>query len=192
VFTGNNVSGANLGSATFTGINIAVATGTHDKITGNSATDTLTAAGSSDTLVAGTGGGTLIASGSGDFMSFGTTAGSVAIINGTSANTTASNELDFGSGLTDEKLWLKQSGNNLVIELLGTSTAVTVRGWFAHTYNQLGSITAGGLTLDTKVSQLVQAMATYQTAHPTFDPTTATTMPTDTTLQNAIAADWHS
>jgi hypothetical protein len=35
-------------------------------------------------------------------------------------------------------------------------------------------------------------MATYASAHCGFNPTAAgTTMPTDTTLQNAISASWH-
>jgi hypothetical protein len=34
-------------------------------------------------------------------------------------------------------------------------------------------------------------MASYQSAHSSFNPTTASSMPTDTTLQNAIAASWH-
>jgi hypothetical protein len=41
-------------------------------------------------------------------------------------------------------------------------------------------------------SSLVSAMATYASAHSGFNPTAAgTTMPTDTTLQNAISASWH-
>ena len=51
--------------------------------------------------------------------------------------------------------------------------------------------TADGLKLDNQIAQLVQAIATFQSAHPIFNPTTTTSMPTDTTLQNAIAASWH-
>ena len=46
--------------------------------------------------------------------------------------------------------------------------------------------------LDGQLENLVSAMATYQAANTSFNPTTATAMPTDTTLQNAIAASWHS
>jgi hypothetical protein len=40
-----------------------------------------------------------------------------------------------------------------------------------------------------QIAQLVQAMATYQSANVSFNPTTATAMPANTTLQNAIAAE---
>jgi hypothetical protein len=35
-------------------------------------------------------------------------------------------------------------------------------------------------------------MASYGASNSGFNPTTATAMPTDTTLQNAIAAAWHA
>jgi hypothetical protein len=34
-------------------------------------------------------------------------------------------------------------------------------------------------------------MATYSAAHPGFDPTQVSQHPTDTALQNAVAAAWH-
>jgi hypothetical protein len=53
---------------------------------------------------------------------------------------------------------------------MGTLREVMVSGWFASTSSQLRRITAGGLILDSQVSQLVQAMATYSTNNPGFDP----------------------
>jgi hypothetical protein len=35
-------------------------------------------------------------------------------------------------------------------------------------------------------------MAAYSTAHPGFDPTTATQVPNDPNLQAAVAAAWHT
>jgi Ca2+-binding RTX toxin-like protein len=200
----------NLGGANYTGITVATVSGSNDKLTGGSAAATLTGSGTYDTLTAGSGGGVLTASNTGDTLVAGSgattlsetgtssfydvtsTSGSATIANGTSSGSTASNELDFGSGLNDENLWFVHSGNDLVIDLMGTSKSVTVKNWFAHNYSQLQEITAGGLKLDSQVSQLVQAMATYSAAHAGFNPATATTIPTDTTLQNAIAAAWHS
>jgi len=40
--------------------------------------------------------------------------------------------------------------------------------------------------------KLVQAMATYSSTHAGFDPASATQTPSDTGLQNAIAATWHA
>jgi Ca2+-binding RTX toxin-like protein len=53
---------------------------------------------------------------------------------------------------------------------------------------------AGGLKIDSEVSQLVQAMATYSANNTGFDPTSSSihTLPNDTTLQNAVGAAWHA
>jgi hypothetical protein len=87
-----------------------------------------------------------------------------------------------------------QSGNNLTIDLLGTATSATVDGWFAGASNEVQEITAGGLKIDSQISQLVQAMATYAANNPGFDPTSSAlqTVPNDTGLQNTIAAAWHA
>jgi hypothetical protein len=52
---------------------------------------------------------------------------------------------------------------------------------------------AGGLLLDTGLNQLVQAMATYQSKNPSFNPMSPsnTQLPTDSTLQAAVSAAWH-
>jgi hypothetical protein len=104
------------------------------------------------------------------------------------------NELDFTGGITDENLWFINSGNNLKIDLLGTNTSVTVDGWFSSSSNQLQEITAGGLKIDGQISQLVQAMATYSANNSGFNPTSPsiTAVPSDTGLQNSLAAAWHS
>jgi hypothetical protein len=105
----------------------------------------------------------------------------------------AHGEIDFASGTTDENLWFVHSGNNLVIDLLGTTDQITVSGWFNGTAgNQVQSFHAGGLTLDTQFAQLVQAMASYGAANTGFNPQTATAMPTNSALQTEIAAAWHS
>jgi hypothetical protein len=84
------------------------------------------------------------------------------------------------------------SGNNLVVDALGTNEQITLNGWYSgNAGSQVSSFLAGGLTLDSQVQNLVQAMATYSAANPGFNPATAAAMPTDTTLQSAIAAAWH-
>jgi hypothetical protein len=145
-----------------------------------------------DTLVAGTGTDVTLYGGSGTTtFQFGSAFGQDTI-NNDGANNTPANQINFGSGITDKKLWFQQSGNDLQIDLLGTNDSATVANWFAGDSGaQVQSINADGYTLaTTQVQQLVQAMATYQTNNSGFNPTTATTMPTDTTLQNAIAANW--
>src|SRR5262249_33519621 len=141
------------------------------------ANDTLTGGGGADTYVVGTAAGHTV-------------------INNLNADgvTTARGELDFGAGISDQALWFKQSGNDLLIDLMGTANSVTVSGWFGgNARAQLASIvdTQDGLRVDSQVSQLVSAMASYSTAHPGFDPTTATQVPNDPNLQAAVAAAWH-
>jgi hypothetical protein len=84
---------------------------------------------------------------------------------------TSSNELDFVGGTTDDQLWFARSGNDLQIDLMGTSTQVTLENWFASSNQPLPEITAGSLKLDSQMSQLVQVKATYSAANPEFDPT---------------------
>uniref|UniRef100_UPI00291651FB calcium-binding protein n=1 Tax=unclassified Bradyrhizobium TaxID=2631580 RepID=UPI00291651FB len=116
-----------------------------------------------------------------------------ATINLPSAST-SHNELDFLGSITDQNLWFLQSGNDLKIDLLGTATSATVVGWFAGASNEMQEITAGGLKVDSQISQLVQAMATYAVNNPGFDPTSSNlqTVPNDAGLQNAITAAWHA
>lgn len=74
------------------------------------------------------------------------------------------------------------------------NTQVDVSGWFSGNSNELQEITAGGLKIDGRISQLVQAMATYSANNPGFDPTASSvnTIPNDTNLQSSIASAWHA
>jgi hypothetical protein len=103
----------------------------------------------------------------------------------------SNNELDFVGGITNNNLWFLRAGNDLKIDLLGSNTQVDVSGWFNGSSNQLQEITAGGLKIDSQVSQLVQAMATYSANNPAFNPATAMQAPNDPNLQAAIGAAWH-
>ena len=107
--------------------------------------------------------------------------------------TTANGTVHFTGSITDENLWFKRSGNDLLITRLNSGDQINIAGWYNGTAgNQVASfVDANGLILDNQIAQLVQAMATYQSAHSSFNPVTASSMPTDTTLQNAIGAAWH-
>jgi len=104
------------------------------------------------------------------------------------------NELDFVGGIANTQLWFEQSGNDLAIDLMGTDTSVTVKDWFSGADSQLQEVTAAGLKIDSQISQLVQAMASYTASNPGFDPTSPSnvSVPNDTTLQTALAASWHA
>ena len=117
--------------------------------------------------------------------------GNVTVVNGSGAGA-ASGQVDFLGSLTDQNLWLQKSGNNLVADIIGTKDQLTIQNWYGNASSQVSEIDAGGLKLDTQLATLVQAMATYSGAHGAFNPQSAIAMPTDTTLQTAITAAWHS
>jgi hypothetical protein len=143
--------------------------------------------------VAGTGGDTLNSSFNGsDTYQFGSTFGSATINNPGTPSGSPHGEVDFTT-LNADQLWFEQSGNNLIIEEIGTNDKVTFTNWFYAPGDQVESFnSADGLTLDSQVTQLVTAMASFASNNPGFDPSTAIAMPTDTTLQAAITASWHS
>ncbi|WP_263356149.1 beta strand repeat-containing protein [Acidicapsa ligni] len=165
--------------------------GTGDTI--NVTTSGNTVDGSDDSIDIGAGLSDTINGGAGDQYQVGSTFGAIAVNNASYGDTAANGKINFGSSTTDEKLWFKESGTNLVVDLLGTTDTVTINGWFGSNAGaQVSEMDADGLKLTTAVSALVSAMATYQTAHTSFNAQTATSMPTDTTLQSAITAAWHT
>jgi Ca2+-binding RTX toxin-like protein len=164
-----------------------VGTGAAQTLIGNTLANTISVGGVNDTLVGG---------GGYDAYNLGAGMGH-AVVNNLASDgvTTASGQIDFGPGITDQSLWFKQSGNDLLIDLMGSTDSVTVAGWFGgNARAQVAAIvdTVDGLRVDAQVSQLVSAMAAYSTAHPGFDPTTATQVPNDPNLQAAVAAAWHT
>jgi hypothetical protein len=119
---------------------------------------------------------------------------STAITNGSAHGIAIGNGLvDFATGVTSNQIWFAQDGNDLHIDVLGSSQDLKIAGWFSGGSAQISSFdTADGRKLDSQLSQLVSAMATYSANHTGFDPTSATQMPTDSTLQSAISAAWHA
>jgi Ca2+-binding RTX toxin-like protein len=178
-------------------------------LVGGTGSDTLSSSGFGDTLIAGSSANTLIDSGNSNTLFAGS--GQTTLIVNASAGATENLEYSAADGhaiveidpsnqasvnlnftdVSDNQLWFQQSGSDLQIDLMGTSNSVTVAGWFSSTGRQPSEITAGGLELDNSVAQLVQAMATYSSNNPSFDPATASQAPNNAALQNSIAAAWH-
>lgn len=160
-------------------------------LTASSGTDTLTAgSGAGDILNAGSGNDALNGGGGYDSYKFGSGFGQDVITNNGGAS--PNGEIDF-AGVSDQQLWFQQSGNNLLVDLLGTNDQITVAGWFGGNAGaQVSSINAtDGALANSQVLQLVQAMAAFGASNPSFSASTATQMPNDSTLQSAIAANWH-
>ncbi|WP_319799158.1 DUF4082 domain-containing protein, partial [Nitrobacter sp.] len=150
---------------------------------------------SGDDVLSATGGNNILVGGGGrDTYKIDAAAGQVDIDNRASDGiTTANGEIDFGTGISVDQLWFAQSGSDLRISVLGASEQVTVTDWYAgNARAQVQSFnTAGGLQLDSQLAQLVSAMATYSAANPGFNAATASQMPVDSSLQNAVASAWH-
>ncbi len=145
-----------------------------DVLSGTAANEVLTGGGGNDTYVFGRGGG------------------QDRVVNGTADNTGPSGDLDFGVNIGSDQLWFQQDGGDLRISVLGSQDRVTVAGWYDSSAAQLQEIKiADGSQIDSGLSQLVQAMATYSADNPGFDPATSAQQPNDSTVQTAIAAAWH-
>ena len=154
-----------------------------------------------DTLDGGEGSDTLVGNGGNDSYDFNGNYGPDVIINGVPANTTPSGQLRLGAGLdttspiilSPGNLWFASSGNDLVIQVLGTTNRWTVCRAGSPTL-QPASITGvlpdGSQIGTAAITALASAMATYQSNNPTFDAQTASAMPNDATLGAALGADW--
>jgi Ca2+-binding RTX toxin-like protein len=162
---------------------------------GTAGNDTLTGSAlGNNVFEGGAGNDTLNGGGGYDTYKFTSGFGQSVINNLASDGSSPKGEIDFGAGVAHDQLWLQRSGNDLQIDLLGTNQDLTVSGWYAgNARAQVQSVDAGdGLKVDSQLQQLVSAMATYAAANLGFNPTQATQMPADQSLQTVIAAAWHS
>ncbi len=100
--------------------------------------------------------------------------------------------ITFGAGVTSQNLWFQQVGNDLLIRLIGTNETVTISSWFYTANAQVKDIAlaTGGTLLAAQVQGLAAFMASYIAANPSFNPATATQMPTNVLLQAEITAAW--
>jgi len=114
-----------------------------DKLIGNGGADTLTGGAGDDTYSFGRGDGADLIDNIGE---------------GASAD-----KVKFGATIDTDQLWFRQVGNDLVVDVIGTTDSVTVDEWFASADNRVDTLeTADGSTLDDgNVQNLVSAMAEF-------------------------------
>jgi hypothetical protein len=165
-------------------------------ITGTTGADTLTGTALGD-VFDGTGGtDTEIGGGGNDTYLLQPSYGALTIENGVASSNVANGTLSLLNESPDD-IWLKQVGNDLQVDVMGTSTEATIQGWFSNSYSQLNSITTTDTSgtksvLDAQLSQLIQAMATYSAQNPGFDPTSAANSSiTDPTLLALANSSYH-
>ena len=161
-----------------------------DALVGNGGNDLLIGGTGKDTLDSGAGNNIMVGGANATYL-YHTGDGSDVIVNGTASEAIATGTLDFGLALSADNFWFVKSGSDLQIDILGTHEQVTIADWFAGGSHQLQEIKAGGVEIDANVQQLVQAMAVYSAAHPGFDPTATSQMPSDAHLQTVVAGSWH-
>jgi Ca2+-binding RTX toxin-like protein len=105
------------------------------------------------------------------------------IVNGISSN---AGPIQLAAGLDLSDLWFTRSGEDLVIQIINWPT-MTVKGWFQNGYSQLSSLVlADGSEIGTAA---ITALATAMTGV-SFNPATATAMPTTSSVQTALATNW--
>lgn len=147
-------------------------------ITGNDGPNVLNGAQGNDTLTGGKGADTY-------FLEAGTGTDTI-VENDSTAGTI--DLLQWGSGIHHDQIWLRKTGNNLEVSVIGTSDKAIVKDWYLGAGRQVEQIWADGKVLtDSKVQALVDAMAA-------FAPPSAgqTTLPAayQTALTPVIAANW--
>lgn len=101
------------------------------------------------------------------------------------------------AGVNPDNLWLQRVGNDLHVDIMGSATEATIQNWFAYTASELSEITvsgstAGSMTIDSQINQLVQAMAAFSSSNPSFDPTSSSNpVISDPTVLAAVNSAWH-
>jgi hypothetical protein len=115
-----------------------------------------------------------------------------------SAKTSGTNQDSLAiNGVNVDQLWFRMSGNNLEIDIMGSTDHITLNNC-ASAGGQLLAIEAtngasnSSTSSGSSVAQLVQATASFSANHPGFDPTSPST-PTITAsnVMLAVNADWH-
>jgi len=100
-----------------------------------------------------------------------------------------SDAISYASGINHDQLWFTQSGNDLLIQTIGTTDQVSVTDWYGGAINQVASIgTADGVALTNgMVQNLVSAMAAMTPPPVGQTDLTATER---ATLDPVIASSW--
>lgn len=131
-----------------------------DTIYGGAGADRLDGGAGNDTLIGGTGSDALYGSLGNDTYVFGRGDGADTIYEN---DATAGNQdvVSFGADIQNKQLWFSRSGNNLVVDLIGTSDRITISNWYLGAQYRVETLqTASGAILAAeKVEALVQAMA---------------------------------
>jgi len=179
-----------------------------DVLRGGDGNDTLNAVGGGDTLDGGAGndklnadywgGGTTFIGGAGNDVSTGSYYGDTYVFNRGDGQDTIvesgpsynADTLSLGSDVSSNQLWFRHVGNDLQVNVIGTSDNITIANWYSGASQHVEKFKTGDskVLLDSDVNSLVDAMAA-------FAPPGAgqTTLPSDyqQALLPVITSTWH-
>ncbi len=166
--TGNASANTLMGN---TGVNV---------LTGNAGNDVLDGKAGADSLIGGTGNDTYK-------LGRGYGADTITENDATAGNTDLAL---FDAGIAVDQLWFQKVGNNLQVDIIGTSDKFTLNNWYlGNQYHVEQFKTSDGkVLLDSAVQNLVQAMAAFS---PPAAGQTTLAAGYATTLNPVIAANWH-
>lgn len=156
--------GANVENLTLTGGGSNRATGNElaNILIGNTGANTLTGNAGGDTLDGGAGADTLIGGIGDDIYMVGRGYGTDLIQenDSTLGNTDV---MQFMTGITMDQIWFRKSGNDLEVNISGTTDKATVQNWYLGSQYHVEQFkTSDGKTLlDSQVQTLVTAMAGF-------------------------------
>ncbi|MFT4174272.1 MAG: calcium-binding protein, partial [Rhodocyclaceae bacterium] len=150
-----------------------------DRLYGEAGDDTLNGGAGNDTLSGGLGSDTYV---------FGRGDGSDAIVEDDTSST-AVDTLRFSWDVAYDQLWLKRSGSNLEVSIVGSFDKVVVNNWYSGARYHVERFEAGDgkVLLDSQVDALVSAMASLA---PPPAGETQLSQTYQETLGTVLAANW--
>ncbi|MBI2254711.1 MAG: hypothetical protein HYU58_08840 [Proteobacteria bacterium] len=159
-----------------------------ENLTGSAFDDTLTGDATANRLEGGAGNDILIGAAGADEFRFGRGAGSH-IVDEYDTDGSA-DKLAILAGINADQVWFAQSGNDLIVSIIGTNDKATVQGWYASNDRKLDHIQLadGRYATVSDVELLCSAMAS-------FSPPPVGQLNLDTAtrqgLDSTLAAAWH-
>jgi VCBS repeat-containing protein len=168
--------------------NIIYGNAGNNQLSGGLGNDSLNGGLGNDVLIGGAGNDTLFGGLGDDTYLFGTGSGKDLIKNEDILGF-GNDIVLFDAGITADQVWLRKSGNDLQVSLIGTADSFNVQNWYTNTMNRIDSLQlADGKTLlASEVQTLVSAMAAF--TPPAIGQTSLTTQQ-HTALDSVIAASW--
>ena len=200
------VSGGHAEGDTISNVEAVIGSSHSDTITGDSGDNSLEGGEGADTLEGGAGADTLdggfgddvLRGGSGNDLLKGGRDGDIYLFGRGDGNDTidnrgesASNDvLRLGADIDADQLWFRMSGDDLIIDIIGTDDSVTLDDWYDGTGNRLDvELSDGSLILAPNIDVLVNAMASFA---PPGDGATEYTAGQHQTLDPLIAVHWQT